>query len=474
VPVLRSRSSPHRIGLRPATRVRSRLQARPVPRPPAPRLDGPTVVYVDVTSALDGGWRAGIQRVTVELVRRLPVVADVDVVAVRWSDPLGAYRRLDAAEWRSLLDPHHHPPPPASPGPGRRLAARLRRVLTRPPVVSRVVQVLRRRIQPARHAALELPRFEPGAVFLDVDASWNVVQAPRSELLPALHREGVRVAWFAHDLFPETHPEWFDPGLVRVFREHLRAHADHAEVVVCNSEHTAGQVRAFVTDRHPGASPRTVVVPLGADARPAPATAAGAATPDLPAAGPVLLTVGTVEPRKGHRHLLAAWDRIRAEHPGAVLVIAGRRGWHADDVAAAINDHPDLGRRLFWLTDLDDRALAAWYRRADLVVVPSLSEGYGLPVVEALGAGCAVLASDGGALAEVGGDRVRRFPAGDPEALAREATALLADPESVEDLRRRATTWEPPSWDDTARAVAAALGAEVFDTGDVPVPTARG
>jgi glycosyltransferase involved in cell wall biosynthesis len=306
-----------------------------------------------------------------------------------------------------------------------------------------------------------LPRFEPGSVFFDLDASWNVQSAARFDLLPRLAADGVRIAWFVHDLLPERHPEWFDPGLVSIFRSHLRAHADLADVFICNSRHTNDDLLAFVSDRHPDRTPTSVVVPLGGDPITSfvdshrPATSAARIPPGVP----VVLTVGTIEPRKGHVDLLDAWERIRIEVPDAHLVVVGRTGWHAEEIIARLTRHPDCGSRLHWLTDVDDDNLDNLYRCADLVVVPSLAEGYGLPVVEALTRDCAVVTSNGGALAEVGGDAVIRVPASDSALLADAVVDLFADPERRQQLMDAAAAWEAPSWADTARAVAAALGA---------------
>jgi len=133
-----------------------------------------------------------------------------------------------------------------------------------------------------------------------------------------------------------------------------------------------------------------------------------------------VLFVGTVEPRKGVDVLLAAHAALRGGgRPDLRLVIAGPPGW---GVTPAL-DGPGVvapGR-------IDDVTLDALYRGAAALAVPSRSEGFGLPALEAMARGCPVVASNAGALPEVVGDAGLLVPAGDAEALAGALDRLLAD-----------------------------------------------
>jgi glycosyltransferase involved in cell wall biosynthesis len=175
----------------------------------------------------------------------------------------------------------------------------------------------------------------------------------------------------------------------------------------------------------------TRVIKLGADLAergPADADQIFAATFPALAALRFLLAVGTVEPRKNHALLLQAFDRLEAKDAG--LVIVGRKGWMADDVAAALTGHPEFGKRLFWYEALDDPSLVALYRHAHASVLPSQYEGYGLPVVEALSQGCATVVSDAGSLPHAGPARLRS---------SRARTARRCLPSSTASIATRAT-----------------------------------
>jgi glycosyltransferase involved in cell wall biosynthesis len=136
-----------------------------------------------------------------------------------------------------------------------------------------------------------------------------------------------------------------------------------------------------------------------------------ARAPEGPRA-PYLLAVGTIEPRKNVPVLLEAFRRLRADGRDLELVLVGRQGW--------ANPLPlgDLAAHVRLTGALSDRELPELYAGAACFVLPSLYEGFGLPLAEAMAAGAPAVASDIPALREVGGDAVRYAPPSDPGALA--------------------------------------------------------
>jgi glycosyltransferase involved in cell wall biosynthesis len=172
-------------------------------------------------------------------------------------------------------------------------------------------------------------------------------------------------------------------------------------------------------------------------------------------AGPFALVVGTVEPRKNHRVVLDAMERLWAEGAEVELVVVGRHGWKADDVAARLE--ATEGTRLTWWDSVTDAQLDDLSRKAKVVIVASRAEGYGLPVVEALQRGAVVLSSSGGALAEVGGPHVETFDPDDPGELAALVRRHLDDPGHHDERRRIAAAFVPQTWEQCARRVAAVL-----------------
>ncbi|MFN2469300.1 MAG: glycosyltransferase family 4 protein [Gaiellaceae bacterium] len=166
---------------------------------------------------------------------------------------------------------------------------------------------------------------------------------------------------------------------------------------------------------------------------------AEAFVPEGPAAGgDYVLTVTTLEPRKNLARLVRATERL-----GAELRVVGARGW--GDVRVA-------GERVRWLGEVDDEALAELYRGAACVAYPSLYEGFGLPVVEAMACGTPVVTSAGGALEEVAGGAAVLVDPLDPASIAAGIEDAVARRDTLRlDGLERARRF---SWRETARATA--------------------
>ncbi len=148
---------------------------------------------------------------------------------------------------------------------------------------------------------------------------------------------------------------------------------------------------------------------------------------------PYLLVAGTVEPRKGHATVVAAFERLRARVPNLTLVVAGPPGWLGKKAAAGLA-RPGVAL----LGRVSDTELDQLYRDADVIVNASVYEGFGLTVLEALAHGRPVVASAIPAHVELVGDAARLFPPGDAGALAAALDELLHDPAERARLRHAA------------------------------------
>ncbi|HUS70632.1 MAG TPA: glycosyltransferase family 1 protein [Anaerolineae bacterium] len=152
---------------------------------------------------------------------------------------------------------------------------------------------------------------------------------------------------------------------------------------------------------------------------------------------PFILNVGTLEPRKNLATLLDAYAALRRrgglEHR---LVIAGGRGWLYDGVFRCAEEL-SLKENVLFLGYVAEEHLPALYCLADLLVFPSLYEGFGLPPLEAMACGTPVITSDSSSLPEVVGEAGLMVPAQDPEALAEAMAMVLADRGLREDLVRK-------------------------------------
>jgi glycosyltransferase involved in cell wall biosynthesis len=142
--------------------------------------------------------------------------------------------------------------------------------------------------------------------------------------------------------------------------------------------------------------------------------------------GHYVITVGTIQPRKNIRRLIAAFARLKAQDPRLKLVIVGKMGWdYAGDVAAPREfGVADKVRFLDYVSDAEKDILLG---NAVMYVQASITEGFGLPVIEAMQAGVAVVSSNGGALKEVVGEAGMVFDPLDVEQMAEVMSRVVAD-----------------------------------------------
>jgi glycosyltransferase involved in cell wall biosynthesis len=225
-----------------------------------------------------------------------------------------------------------------------------------------------------------------------------------------------------------------------------------ARALACISEAT----RTALVTRFPAAARTAVVTPLAADARFAAARPDPAVSRRYALERPYVLSMATLEPRKNLSRLIEAFAGL---DPGVrdafELVLVGARGWATGGLDASLTRHRDVVRPLGFV---DEEDIPAVYAGATVVAYPSLEEGFGLPVLEAMAAGAPVLTSDRSSLPEVGGDAAHYVDPTEVGSIRDGLRRLLSDPALRESMRaagrRRAAEF---GWDATARATLAAL-----------------
>jgi glycosyltransferase involved in cell wall biosynthesis len=164
-----------------------------------------------------------------------------------------------------------------------------------------------------------------------------------------------------------------------------------------------------------------------------------------------ILYVGVLEPRKNIPRLIAAFARIAERVPELVLAIGGKRGWLYDQVFAQVQ-RSGLAERVRFLGYVPHEDLPALYTGARIFAYPSYHEGFGLPVLEAMRCGAAVVTSNVSSLPEVAGDAALQVAPEDEVALA-DALLRLATDETLRALlsRRARARAEEFSWERCAR-----------------------
>ena len=166
----------------------------------------------------------------------------------------------------------------------------------------------------------------------------------------------------------------------------------------------------------------------------------------LPADAPLVVFVGTLEPRKGVAPLVAAFDLVAEANSDAVLVLGGQTGWGMGETerALAAAHHRERIVRTGYLAD---RAVPALLRRASVVAYPALEEGFGLPALEALACGAPLVTTEGTAMAEVAGGAALLVPPGDVGALAGALRAALDEGRATERQARGIAVAEERTWE---------------------------
>jgi glycosyltransferase involved in cell wall biosynthesis len=280
---------------------------------------------------------------------------------------------------------------------------------------------------------------------------------------------GARCVCFLHDLIPIEYPEYVQPNRQRRHELATQTITRLFDAVIVNSKATEDGFREYLLTEfeQPARVPEIHVALPGVRAFPARAdalrTAAGSA------AAPYFVVLGTIEPKKNHLMLLNLWTRLAAATPNPPrLIVIGARGWENEQVV----DMLDRSRRLHGLVEernhMDDAAIGAVLGQARALLMPSFTEGFGLPVAEALASGVPVICSDIPAFREVGREVPEYL---DPLDLFGWRAAVIeysrADSERRNAQLERMARWQAPRWSDHFEIVENALD-EVAHSAGIP------
>jgi len=242
-----------------------------------------------------------------------------------------------------------------------------------------------------------------------------------------------------HDLSPLEHPEWFQKNFSRWYRLFLPILAKQVQTIFTPSVHVKHKVakrfgvnNVIVTRNavdpsvfHPNLGPPPIEFPRK-----------------------YILFVGSIQPRKNLAGLMQAWHGIKDNFKDIWLVIAGEAG----HVFRGIKFFGD--ERIRFLGYVPDSDLPALYSNAELFVLPSFDEGFGLPVLEAMACGTPVLTSNGGALPEIVADAGIIFDLEKPEGLSQAMKEILSNPQLRSSLKEKGPLHARKfSWHSTAELV---------------------
>ena len=295
------------------------------------------------------------------------------------------------------------------------------------------------------------PKIIPGKgdVLLLLDSSWMY---PIWPVVKKAKDNGAVVGLIVHDIIPLTHPDFFPFPIVKRFNNWFEQAVKHVDFFIGNSEVTQNEVKKYLRKNYPHylGHGRIGSFFLGCTMdNISKDSSVGSGLKKLFQRSNVYISVGTIEPRKNHQYLLDAFDLVWTQFPKATLCIIGKIGWLSEQIINRIKKHPLFKKNLFMFNQVSDTELDYCYRHSRVLTFPSHTEGFGLPIVEALGYGLPVLASDIAIHREVGKDFCTYFDISNPASLAK----IVIDIEKTGQMPkvRNNNEYKLPTWEDSCR-----------------------
>lgn len=379
-------------------------------------LSGAVTVDLHHTSETD--LATGIQRVARETARRWD--RDHEVELVGWTEDYTALRRLGPLSHRRALG---------------------------------AIRTTDRRTDERgapQPATQDLPAVVVpwGGIHLTVELA---TEQPRTSRMQALARySGNRTGMIGFDCVPLTTAETAAEAMGAAFAR-LLAGVGHMDRVATISEGAAVEYRGWRAMLAGAglAGPDIVSVPLPVEAQEPTATALEQARSRFALGSlPLVLVVGSHEPRKNHLAVLHAAELLWREGLAYSLVFVGGNSWNSARFTQVFTGMRDGGRPVQSISALSDELLWAAYRTAHVVLFPSLNEGFGLPVAEALASGTPVITSGYGSMAEIAahGGALLVDPRDDHD-LVRALRRILTEPALHAELATQAGARPRRSWD---------------------------
>jgi len=302
-----------------------------------------------------------------------------------------------------------------------------------------------------------------GDIIVSVGLDWDHPYVDKFQYLS--DAMGIKIVTCCYDLIPILLPQYCVGHVAAKFRDYFTKLSWSSSLILCISQRSRNDYIEFA-QKIGAPQPETLVIPMGDNV---PKTTGGRldAADDVSAdvlratESPFLLFVSTIERRKNHEVLYRAYHLLARDGYASrlpKLVFVGMPAWGVGDLLKDIELDPLTKGLIVQLNHVSDADLSYLYEKALFCVFPSLYEGWGLPVGEALACGKAVVASAQASIPEIGGNLVTYLDPWNARAWADEILALVDNPErvrSMENAIRR--EYRVRTWRDTATVVKGAL-----------------
>lgn len=295
----------------------------------------------------------------------------------------------------------------------------------------------------------DIVQFYDGDIFIMPDLHPTNIIA-KKDMLRKLSERGVKVITILYDLIPMEYPDFFSSNFVDEYKQYLEAISQFSGVVAISNA-TLDIYKSWCKEQNIKPSPYYLFdyFHLGADIENANQSMG------LPSnckkiiekmdTNPTIIMVGTLEPRKKHDLVLHAFDELWKQQKDYNLIFVGRFGWKIGSLEIELLKHKEKGKHFFWLKGISDEYLNLIYNHAKGVIVASLQEGYGLPIIEAARYGKPLLLRDIPVFREIAGENAYYFTGNDPKKLSVDIETWIEkidENKAPESSSIKSLTWE--------------------------------
>lgn len=306
--------------------------------------------------------------------------------------------------------------------------------------------------------------WQRGDLFFGLDMQHHV-QLKQHAFYQQLRQDGVVVKFLIYDLLPIQLAEFFKDSEVRILHEQLLSMISTldgavsisrttADVFAMWAQETGKPLRPLYTNDwvHIGADIYSSVPSMGL-----PANASDVL--DILSQRITFLCVSTLEPRKAQRQILDAANELWSAGVDVNLVLVGRQGWKVEELALALREHPERGKRLFWLEGISDEYLELIYKASTCLIAASIDEGFGLSLIEAAQHNLPIIARDIPVFREVAGEHATYFRGTKSVDLSAALIRWIGQYEANEYVKSGEMHWL--SWKDSAERLKTVLTEQV-------------
>lgn len=265
-------------------------------------------------------------------------------------------------------------------------------------------------------------------IFLGLD--FCPLTIPQSkDILHKWRIKGAKLYFIIYDLLPILQSEFFPIQTKPTFIAWLDTITQFSHAIFAISRQVASEFSLWIKNTNPLNKPEIEFFHLGSDieaSRPSSGKLENNQIMHTISSHLSFLSVGRIEPRKAHKQILDAFNQLWKKQYNINLVLIGQQGWMIEPLIQVIINHPEYGKRLFWLNKVSDETLKELYLASTALILASEGEGFGLPLIEAAQYDLNIIARDIPIFREIAGSHAFYFSGSEPSKLAHTIETWLA------------------------------------------------